>query len=77
MQIFRVAAGLDGGTSEACRATFPNVQLRAVGGVSGGTKRGLPSDTFKMLDLGWLVGLVVVTERGLLSDTFRTFKLGW
>lgn len=36
MQIFRVAAGLDGGTSEACRATFPNVQLRAVGGVSGG-----------------------------------------
>ena len=53
----RVAAGLDGGTSEACRATFPNVQLRAVGGVSGGTKRGLPSDTFKMLDLGWLVGI--------------------
>ena len=38
--------GIDGGTSEACRATFPNGQLRVVGGVSGGHRARLAERHF-------------------------------
>ena len=65
---FRVAEGLDGGTSEACRATFPNVQLRAVGGVSGGHGARLAERLSKLSNKGGRWGLMVVGQSEALAE---------
>ena len=72
--------GVDGGTrAELCGATFPNIRLRAVVGDDGGTERSDSGATpFRIFDLGWRLGTMVVPEWSVSGTIpFRTFYIGW
>ena len=60
--------GIDGGTSEACRATFPNGQLRVVGGVSGGHGARLAERLSELSNTGGWWGLMVVGRSEAIAE---------
>ena len=56
--------------------TFPNFRLRVAVGDDGGTERSDSGATpFRILDLGWRLGTMVVQSGALRSDTFSNFQL--
>ena len=58
---------------------LPNFRLRVVVGDDGGTERSDSGATpFRILDLGWRLGTMVVLERSVSGATpFRILDLGW
>ena len=61
-----MAAGLDGGMSEACRATFQMLKLGWLVGIDGGTRAELCGATcFRILDLGWRLGTMAVRSEAV------------